>query len=479
MAKKPRNFKEKLDRLRELSRSLNARMEDGTFYRQSYWARSREIREIKRLYNRLRGPLSEGALQSAVSFASVLALVTGLGCGYTGGDTASVSLQITVGTKGKSLARSAFTRDAAPSSIESISLTVTGSGMDEINETIPLDTGSISVKVPAGSNRTFRVRAETAYDAYLMGSAVVDLSPGSVNEVPVSMEVYGMPVLNTTGSNNPFGLPGESYSTYPAFVDIDGDGDQDLVINVGSGSIDSALIFYENQSGSFISMTTPSGTLPPAYYGYATFADMDGDGDYDLLSSYITDSDIKFFENTGSVGSASFATPSSIFVTGYFSIDTIGDIDNDGDLDIFAGRRAGAYVDDTIHFFENTGTAESFTFGSDQLNAFGIPDFISFSNALSPMLVDIDNDGDLDLLIGIRNEPFTITYLAENTGTAESPDFTSTLQEDPFGIDSDLNTQGFDRVFLAFADIDGDGDLDLFVGNNTGDIRYYENIIIP
>ena len=118
MGKKPRKYKEKLASLKELSRSLNTRMEDGSFYQQSFWARYREIQKIKRLYNQLRGPLSEGALQHAVSFASVLLLITGLGCGDSRDDMASVSLKINAGAKSNGLTRSLVSRDAAPRQVQ-------------------------------------------------------------------------------------------------------------------------------------------------------------------------------------------------------------------------------------------------------------------------------------------------------------------------------------------------------------------------
>ena len=81
---------------------------------------------------------------------------------------------------------------------------------------------------------------------------------------------------------------------------------------------------------------------------------------------------------------------------------------------------------------------------------------------------DIDGDGDQDLVVG---EFFGTLNYFENTGTASEPVYTArTGTANPWnGIDVGNNSAP------TFADIDGDGDQDLVVGERDGNLNYYEN----
>jgi Ca2+-binding RTX toxin-like protein len=138
------------------------------------------------------------------------------------------------------------------------------------------------------------------------------------------------------------------------------------------------------------------------------------------------------------------------------------DIDNDGDLDAFVGENDG-----NINFFINNGTATSplFSLVTGAGNPFNTVDIGVNS---TPSFVDIDNDGDLDAFIGAKDGLF---YYYKNTGTVSNPIFTATT-----GSNNPLNgvDVGNDSS-PTFADIDGDGDKDLFSGKSNGDIRFYRN----
>jgi len=168
-----------------------------------------------------------------------------------------------------------------------------------------------------------------------------------------------------------------------------------------------------------------------------------------------------------------FEAPAVVDSNGLATNVTFVDIDHDGDYDMFAGD----FLGDTL-FYENTGTSASPAFAAAVTDPFGIQGvpgifippggpfgpgggFIPVGG--SPAFADIDGDGDADAFIGTSKGD--VLYY-QNTGTAESPSFT--LEPGLFGnVGSTAQP--------AFADVDGDGDLDAFIDNNNGDITYYEN----
>lgn len=96
--------------------------------------------------------------------------------------------------------------DPVPSlgyTVSSIILTISASNMETIQEEIPLDTGKITLEVPAGSQRTFELLVYTPYDLnyddstpdrYYGGIATVDLSPGQ--QVNLNIEIGELPLVS-------------------------------------------------------------------------------------------------------------------------------------------------------------------------------------------------------------------------------------------------------------------------------------------
>ena len=90
------------------------------------------------------------------------------------------------------------------------------------------------------------------------------------------------------------------------------------------------------------------------------------------------------------------------------------DIDNDGDLDLVVGEYEGE-----LKYYENVGgaTAPAYVLRSGDADPFEGIDVGDYS---TPVLADVDGDGDLDLVVGAKDG--TVSYF-KNTGSLTSPDF--------------------------------------------------------
>lgn len=205
-----------------------------------------------------------------------------------------------------------------------------------------------------------------------------------------------------------------------------------------------------------------------------TAADLDGDGDIDLLvGEYRLGVDVKdnilFFENIGTADSASFAAPiRSPFGLGdsttFLPAMDLADLDGDGDLDCIVSRYLNS---DSLCYYENIGSATTPDFGPKQLNPFGI----SLVNNMSIKFVDIDGDGDYDLLgtkTGYTGYDGVVWY--KNNGTPTNPAFS---QDTILLVNTSYSAYGQ----LSWVDIDHDGDYDLFHGSMYNGISLYGGVI--
>ncbi len=274
----------------------------------------------------------------------------------------------------------------------------------------------------------------------------------------------------------------------PALVDYDNDGQIDAaVVGASDGYLDYFVLDRSGEQPRFVQQTGEDNPFDGVYAGIhttPTFADIDNDGDQDLFvgDGYAFDT-IRFFENTATdPGSPVFSDPEQnpfgLSPDCNYCTPAFVDIDNDGDLDAFMGNRNG-----TVTFFKNVGDAENPDFNSTggemmpQTRALVPGETVDVNEYSAPAFADIDGDGDQDMLVGGVGESGdqsrdSAIFFYKNTGTTDSPAFTL--------IDGKNSpTWGFDvggESRPAFADIDNDGDLDAFIGNNEGQIRFFENL---
>ena len=267
-----------------------------------------------------------------------------------------------------------------------------------------------------------------------------------------------------TGNANPLDGVDAGSNSKPALVDLDGDGDSDLVV----GNADGLFHYFEN-TGTVtdprftqrIGDANPLDGVDVGSDSTPVFVDLDGDDDPDLAGGNSSGL-LYFFENTGAPAKASFVRRTGdenplggIFETYkaapigieylHYGVSAFADIDDDGDPDLVVGYDKGDII-----YYENTGTATEPGFAKRSGAALPL-DGVAVDYYGAPAFADLDNDEDLDLVVGDGNG--AIHYL-KNTGTAANPDFSTIILTHPVtltiydngGIDTlDLRTDTTDQ----------------------------------
>jgi gliding motility-associated-like protein len=315
--------------------------------------------------------------------------------------------------------------------------------------------------------------------------------------------------ISTIGGPIAFGTPtiftptsGYDGARYVSLADMDGNGWLDIV--VPSFNLSAVGVFLNSGTGTVSTSFTLTGSFTTGMgpIGVAT-GDLDGDGKPDIVTSNDLGSSVSVFRNTSTnINAVSFAGKQDYDVSApnqVFNV-ALADIDNDGKLDIIAGRDAG--VNSKVVLLRNTSTVGNISFAAaveiagpnapwtiapGDLNGDGLTDFVvgagggsateifaytklSSGGALTNLgttqlnvsqaniaigLADLNGDGKPDVISGTRDAvPGYFTYIYPNTTTGTTTSFGTRIdmagRYDPWStLATDLNADGRPDIVMG------------------------------
>ncbi len=226
-------------------------------------------------------------------------------------------------------------------------------------------------------------------------------------------------------------------------ADLDGDGDLDVV---AASRPDNAILWHENTDGAGTFGPAQTITTDAAGATRVQVGDLDGDGDLDVASASAGDDKIAWYANdgTGNFGSQQVITTNAAGARDL----VLPDLDGDGDLDVVTA----SFYDDTIAWHENQGGG---SFSERKVVSAG-----SLSGPAAVNAADLNGDGAPDIIAFSKMDGRLVWYPNSGAGS--------------FGAEQAVDAVRHDLADnVEAADLDGDGDLDLLLSSKG--VKWYEN----
>jgi hypothetical protein len=268
---------------------------------------------------------------------------------------------------------------------------------------------------------------------------------------------------------------------------IDMDNDQDKELFLGDISFDNINMllngrnrdtaWFVNQDNAFPSNTTPVdiATFPVLFH-----LDLDNDGDGDLIAAPNQDNSSEnylnnwYYTNTGTEQAPVFSFVQKDLFTdqtvdlGSTSAPCYMDVNADGKIDLLLGSQgffnsSTNTYNATLHYYQNISANDSLQFILSNINLGGLD--VLEERMLAPAAGDIDNDGDVDIVLGSdEGEIYWLQNIAGSGAPANfaAPQFFQSIDPGQASVP-------------CIADINCDGLSDLLIAERNGNINYYQN----
>lgn len=279
-------------------------------------------------------------------------------------------------------------------------------------------------------------------------------------------------------------------------LDLNNDNVMDLLL--GDVSFNNIVALYNDNVG--INMNTSMISQDSAFPNYNTaidldlfpatfYEDVDGDGIKDLIASPNIQDDsentksVWLYKNNGTNSQPNFNFVEKDFLQsemieyGRSAYPVLFDYNNDGVIDLFVSSFGKFDTSQTSNYsskialYKNTGTSTEAIFEL-VTDDFGNFSSLGLERALYPTFADIDGDSDIDVFLGNYDGKINFVENTSNSNSIMTFANTSTLITDD--NNSPIDVGAGSKPFLF--DIDSDGDFDLIVGEERGNLNYYENV---
>jgi hypothetical protein len=286
--------------------------------------------------------------------------------------------------------------------------------------------------------------AFSVYAADLDGDGDMDVLSASINDDKIAWYRndgnggFGAQLVISSSAN---------FATSVYAADLDGDGDMDVLSASGN---DNKIAWYKNDgNGGFGVQNVISNLAVPDTHGAISVyaADLDRDGDMDVLSASVNDDKIAWYRNDGNGGFGA----QNVISTAADGAQAVyaADLDGDGYIDVLSA----SINDNKIAWYKNDGSGNFNVQSTISASAMGVT---------SVYTADLDGDGDMDVLSASGQDNKVAWYENNGSGGFGSPIIISASADLAYSVHA--------------ADLDGDGDVDvLSAAYRDKKIAWYEN----
>ncbi len=296
--------------------------------------------------------------------------------------------------------------------------------------------------------------ADAVASADFDGDGLVDLvSPAKHHDSISVLQNSSAGGIISFNSHVDFGVPNSSWEGICVVAgDFDLDGRPDIVVSYPG--TDSVSIFRNTTVGSILSFHFISKAGIVSGSENMAVADIDDDGNPDLLVSNFISGYVSILRNTSTAGTISFAEKIDIASGVNGNGVAVGDFDEDGKLDMVTSEYVfgfnGSQGNDRVNVFRNTSTPGNISFATKIAYPVGL-------NPFNPALGDIDGDGKIDIAVTTSGSgilAYNKLTLLRNTSTMGNisfePGYEYATLANPWSCEiSDLDLDGRPEILVT------------------------------